>query len=52
MGYATQPRALLDEDIFRHSVVWSAAGTDHDFFPIAPEELLRITGGVVADVKK
>ena len=52
VGYATQPRALLDEDIFRHGVVWSAAGTDHDFFPIAPEELLRITGGVVADVKK
>ena len=52
VGYPTPPKALLDADLFQYDVVWSAAGTDHDFFPITPEELLRITGGVKADVKK
>lgn len=52
VGYPTPPRALLDEDLFRYQTVWSAAGTDHDFFPISPEELRRVTGGVVADIKK
>ena len=52
VGYPTPPRALLDADLFLYDVVWSAAGTDHDFFPISPDELLRITGGVKADIKK
>jgi prolyl-tRNA editing enzyme YbaK/EbsC (Cys-tRNA(Pro) deacylase) len=52
VGYPKQPRALLDEDLFKYSVVWSAAGSDHDFFPISPDELLRITGGTMEDIKK
>ena len=52
VGYPTPPKALLDADLFLYDVVWSAAGTDHDFFPISPDELLRITGGVRADIKK
>lgn len=52
VGYPEQPRALLDEDLFQYDVVWAAAGTDHDFFPISPAELLRITGGEKADIKK
>ena len=52
VGYPTPPRALLDADLFQYEIVWSAAGTDHDFFPISPDELLRITGGVKADIKK
>jgi prolyl-tRNA editing enzyme YbaK/EbsC (Cys-tRNA(Pro) deacylase) len=52
VGYPKQPRALLDEDLFKYGTVWSAAGTDHDFFPISPGELLRITGGKKADIKK
>jgi prolyl-tRNA editing enzyme YbaK/EbsC (Cys-tRNA(Pro) deacylase) len=52
VGYPEQPRALLDLDLFQYDVVWSAAGTDHDFFPISPDELLRITDGIKADIKK
>ena len=52
VGYPTPPRALLDADLFLYDVVWSAAGSDHDFFPISPDELLRITGGVKVDIKK
>ena len=52
VGYAAQPRTLIDEDIFKYRTVWAAAGTDHDFFPISPEELLRITSGTRAYIKK
>ena len=52
VGYPEQPPTLLDEDLFLYHTVWAAAGTDHAFFPVAPEELLRITGGTKADIKK
>lgn len=52
VGYPEQPRTFLDEDLFRYPLVWAAAGSDHAFFPIAPAELLRITGGAVADIRK
>jgi prolyl-tRNA editing enzyme YbaK/EbsC (Cys-tRNA(Pro) deacylase) len=52
VGYPAQPKTVIDLDIFLYDTVWSAAGTDHDFFPISPEELLRITGGLKADIKK
>ena len=52
VGYPEQPQTLLDEDLFSYGTVWAAAGTDHAFFPVAPDELLRITGGEKSDVKK
>jgi prolyl-tRNA editing enzyme YbaK/EbsC (Cys-tRNA(Pro) deacylase) len=30
-------------------VVWAAAGTPHHIFPVAPGDLVRVTGAVVAD---
>jgi prolyl-tRNA editing enzyme YbaK/EbsC (Cys-tRNA(Pro) deacylase) len=51
VGYPAPLKAFLDADLFEHDVVWSAAGTDHDFFPITPAELLRITNGITADIK-
>ena len=52
VGYERQPVTLVDEDLFKYRIVWAAAGTDHDLFPVTPEELLRITGGIRADIKK
>ena len=52
VGYPEQPKTLLDEDLFKYSEVWAAAGTDHEFFPISPEELMRITEGEKVDIKK
>ncbi|MDR1944144.1 MAG: YbaK/EbsC family protein [Synergistaceae bacterium] len=52
VGYPVQPRTLIDEDLFKYPVVWSAAGSDHAFFPISPDELQRITSGETADIKK
>jgi prolyl-tRNA editing enzyme YbaK/EbsC (Cys-tRNA(Pro) deacylase) len=52
LGYPERLPALLDEDLFLYPVVWSAAGTDHAFFPIAPERLLEITEGRKISLKK
>jgi len=32
--------------------VWAAAGTWNDNFAIAPTELVRVSGGVVTDLKR
>lgn len=52
VGYDEKMPALLDEDLFKFEIVWSAAGTDHAFFPVSPERLLALTGGIKAKVKK
>lgn len=52
VGYPEQPMTLIDEDLFKYSEVWAAAGTDHAFFPISPKELMRVTKGERADIKK
>ena len=52
IGYDEDMPALLDEDLFSRKIVWSAAGTDHAFFPVEPERLMTMTRGVKAHVKK
>ncbi len=52
VGYPQPLPTFLDEDLFRFSQVWAAAGTDHSFFPVSPRELEKITSGVCVDVKK
>jgi prolyl-tRNA editing enzyme YbaK/EbsC (Cys-tRNA(Pro) deacylase) len=49
-GHPVQLRVLVDEDLLAHGEVWAAAGTPDAVFPIGPEELLRSSGGVAADL--
>ena len=42
----------VDEGLLRFDEVWAAAGTWTDVFPVAPSELVRVCGGVVADLRK
>jgi prolyl-tRNA editing enzyme YbaK/EbsC (Cys-tRNA(Pro) deacylase) len=49
-GHAQAIETLVDEDLLRHEVVWAAAGTPRSVFPLAPSELLRRSGGRVANV--
>ncbi len=41
---------LCDPDLLAFDVVWAAAGTPDTVFPVAPQELVRLTGARVADV--
>ena len=43
-------RTLVDRDLLAFEEVWAAAGTPNAVFAIAPDELVRVTGGVVTDV--
>jgi prolyl-tRNA editing enzyme YbaK/EbsC (Cys-tRNA(Pro) deacylase) len=42
---------VLDRDLLQYDIVYAAAGTPHAVFPIDPNELCRITGAVVMDVR-
>ena len=43
---------FVDETLLRWDVVWAAAGTWTDNFPIAPAELVRVSGGNVCDLAR
>jgi len=41
----------VDRDLLRFDVVWAAAGTWTDVFAITPDDLVRVTGGAVAELR-
>jgi prolyl-tRNA editing enzyme YbaK/EbsC (Cys-tRNA(Pro) deacylase) len=49
-GHARDLPVLVDRHLTGFEVIWPAAGTPHHVFPITPADLLRATGGQVADV--
>lgn len=51
-GHTERLRVFIDPDLLVHDVVWAAAGTWHDVFPIAPTDLERASGGTVVDLRK
>jgi prolyl-tRNA editing enzyme YbaK/EbsC (Cys-tRNA(Pro) deacylase) len=52
IGHATPLRVFIDPDLLVHEVVWAAAGTWHDVFPLAPGELQRVSNGIVVEIKR
>lgn len=51
LGHVTSLEVLIDRDLLQYDMVWAAAGTPHAVFPIAPDALVRATGGRVFDLK-
>ena len=51
-GHTTKLRIFVDPDLLQYDEVWAAAGTWNDNFAIAPNELVRVSGGVVVDLKR
>lgn len=55
-GHATELRIFIDPDLLQYDgvndMVWAAAGTWNDVFPISPTDLVRMSGGVVTDLKR
>jgi prolyl-tRNA editing enzyme YbaK/EbsC (Cys-tRNA(Pro) deacylase) len=43
VGHPAPVRTLMDDGLERFDVVWAAAGTPRTVFPIAPDELARVT---------
>ena len=49
VGHLAPVRAFFDPTLLTFPSVWAAAGTPRHIFPIAPNDLLRISGAQVAD---
>jgi Cys-tRNA(Pro) deacylase len=51
-GHQTQLRVFVDPDLLQYDEVWAAAGTWNDNFGAAPADIVRVSGGVVTDLKR
>jgi len=52
VGHPQKIQTFVDNDLLYHDFVWAAAGNPHAVFRISPNDLVRITGGEVADIKE
>jgi prolyl-tRNA editing enzyme YbaK/EbsC (Cys-tRNA(Pro) deacylase) len=50
VGHPQPIRTLVDVALEQYDVVWAAAGTAHTVFSTSYAELVRITGGIPAEV--
>jgi Cys-tRNA(Pro) deacylase len=50
-GHQARLPTYIDRDLLGYDVVWAAAGTPTHVFAIAPSDLVRVTGGTVADLR-
>ena len=51
-GHSTQLRVFVDSDLLQYDEVWAAAGTWNDNFGANPNDIGRVAGGVVTDLKR
>ena len=51
-GHAAEVTIVVDRDLLAFDRVWAAAGLPDAVFPIAPDDLLRASGGTVADIRE
>ena len=49
-GHDSDLRVIVDDGLAAFATVWAAAGLPDAVFPIAPNELVRLSRGTVADV--
>ena len=49
-GHERALTVIVDRDLTTHQVVWAAAGLPDAVFPITPDDLVRASGGRVADI--
>jgi prolyl-tRNA editing enzyme YbaK/EbsC (Cys-tRNA(Pro) deacylase) len=51
-GHSTQLRVFVDPDLLQYDEVWAAAGTWNDNFGANPNDIVRVAGGVITDLKR
>lgn len=52
VGHNNYIKPLIDEDLMQYQEIWAAAGTPNSVFRLQPDDLLKITQGQLAKVKK
>ncbi len=50
LAHASALRTFVDRDLLRFPTVYAAGGTPNAMFPIASSDLLRVSGGMPADI--
>jgi len=50
-GHPRRLRTIVDETLYRYSVLWTAAGTPDSVMPMTYDQLLTITEGVAMQVR-
>lgn len=50
IGHRIQPVVFIDELLLGFETIWAAAGTPNAVFSLRPEELVRLTDGIVAEI--
>ena len=50
LAHSQPPVTLIDQQLFRFSTIWAAAGHPHAVFRLSPDELVELTGAPVHDV--
>lgn len=50
LAHATPTVTLIDRELFRFDLLWAAAGHPHGVFCLSPQQLVQMTGALVADV--
>jgi len=52
VGHLEPIRIFIDRDLLAFETIWAAAGTPHAVFSLTPQDLIKITGGQVAEVRE
>jgi prolyl-tRNA editing enzyme YbaK/EbsC (Cys-tRNA(Pro) deacylase) len=50
LGHNERLETFIDRDLLQYPEIWAAAGTPHAVFRLTPDELLRMTCGLVIKV--
>jgi prolyl-tRNA editing enzyme YbaK/EbsC (Cys-tRNA(Pro) deacylase) len=50
-GHVRHVTVFIDEDLMQYEEIWAAAGTPRAVFKLTPEDLRKITNGIVIAVK-
>jgi prolyl-tRNA editing enzyme YbaK/EbsC (Cys-tRNA(Pro) deacylase) len=50
VGHPTPVRTVVDQALAAYPVVWAGGGDEHTMFTTTFDELVKITGGIPADV--
>ncbi len=51
-GHPRPIPTYVDEDLLAFDEVWAAAGTPRHVFALRPDDLVRVTGGVVSELRE
>jgi prolyl-tRNA editing enzyme YbaK/EbsC (Cys-tRNA(Pro) deacylase) len=51
LGHAQPSIVFIDQDLMQYPEIWAAAGTPFAVFKLTPADLVKMTGGTLADIK-